>query len=327
MSWIEKNWYRDTVHPLLWLLLPLMLLFWLVSGVRRWAYQHGVKSSQRVNASVIVVGNISVGGNGKTPLVVALVRMLTEQGYRPGVLSRGYGGQGISYPAAVGPDSSPAEFGDEPVLMRANLDCPLVVDPNRARGATCLIEGHGCDLIVCDDGLQHYALARDIEIAVVDGNRQLGNRRLLPVGPLREGPWRLNSVDFVVQNGGAETAGRHLMTLDAQRLVNVADPQKRKELAEIDTPVHAIAGIGHPQRFFDLLADNGVALKSSQAFPDHHGFSQEDLPAGCVLMTEKDAVKCRLFAQPDWWYLPVEAQLGKEFTQALINRLKAVRNN
>jgi len=319
--WYQHRWYH---WPLLCLLAPLSLLFWALSALRRLAFIVGVKQTEKVSAAVVIVGNISVGGNGKTPLVVCLAQWLRQEGYRPGILSRGYGGNSNTYPVSVTAESLAQEVGDEPVLMRQHVLCPMVVDPLRPRGALMLIEQHKCDVILCDDGLQHYALERDIEIVVMDGNRRCGNEFLLPMGPLREGLWRLDKADFVVLNGGLATRGEHLMSLAPGRLVNVKYPNQSKSLTDFASPVIAAAGIGNPQRFFELLAAKQVKLKACLSFADHYQFKESDLPQETVLMTEKDAVKCRHFAHDDWWYLPVSAKLTEQFKQQFLLKLKSV---
>jgi tetraacyldisaccharide 4'-kinase len=288
------------------------------------AFTLKIKSSSKIPVPVIVVGNISVGGNGKTPLVVYLANRLKQEGYRPGVLSRGYGGKNAIYPQSVDNASTADVVGDEPVLMRQNINCPLMVDPIRVRGAKSLVEKHNCDVIICDDGLQHYALQRDIEIVVVDGKRGTGTNLLLPAGPLREGKWRLDTADFVVLNGGKVTNGDHLMSLESGRLVNIKQRNRSMSIYDIKTPVIAAAGIGNPQRFFDLLEQKQVKLKNCLSFVDHHHFTEQDLPKEMVLMTEKDAVKCTEFAHDDWWYLPVNAKLTQQFETQLLQRLKQV---
>jgi len=324
MTKLEKAWYRGSIF--LWLLLPFSLLFWLLSRCRRYCYKSGIKTSHKVDAPVIVVGNISVGGNGKTPLVLRLADWLKQQGYQPGILSRGYGGKAPQYPYTVTAHSTAQQVGDEPVLIRQRLDCPLVVDPDRVRGARYLIDKHRCDIIICDDGLQHYRLKRDIEIVVMDGQRRLGNGLLLPMGPLREGKWRLQQVDFVVVNGGSTEGDQVLMSLEPGRLVNVKYPNKSRSINDFKhQPVTAAAGIGNPERFFDLLKAKQLKLQQTLSFVDHHMFKAEDLPQSTVLMTEKDAVKCQAFAFDDWWYLPVTAKLSEQFRQNLLQRLKRLK--
>lgn len=327
MRLIERVWFEDSksLQIIKYALWPLMLLFWLLSATRRLAFKMGLKTSHKLPAIVIVVGNISVGGNGKTPLVIRLAQWLKQYGYRPGVISRGYGGQGENYPLVVEVGSDPKLVGDEPVLMRQHLGCPLIVDPNRPRGAKQLIDQFKCDVIICDDGLQHYALQRDIEIAVMDGQRRLGNGWLLPMGPLRERKWRLKAVDFVVVNGGIADKGEILMSLESGQLVNVKYPNKSKSISDLHRPVTAAAAIGNPSRFFNLLKTKQVRLKNCLTFPDHHQFKATDLPLETVLMTEKDAVKCREFAHEDWWYLPVSAKLTEDFKSLLLNRITALK--
>lgn len=324
MRWIERVWYQQPWYkwPIIILMLPLTWLFWLISRLRRGAFLLGFKTSIKVSAQVIIVGNISVGGNGKTPLVVHLAKFLAANGYHPGVLSRGYGGQSESYPCTVTQDSQPEQVGDEPVLMRQHVTCPMVVDPKRARGAQFLIDTHHCDVIICDDGLQHYALQRDIEIVVMDGKRRTGNQFLMPSGPLRESTARLKNVDFVVINGEGASTNEYLMQLVPGQLINVKQSTQRLALNALKSPVVAAAGIGHPQRFYELLEQQGVTLKQCLSFVDHHQFEKGDLPQERVLMTEKDAVKCRPFAHEDWWYLPVNAKLDTDFEQQLLTKLR-----
>ncbi|GGO74747.1 tetraacyldisaccharide 4'-kinase [Bowmanella pacifica] len=322
MSWLEKRWYQPDV--LIWLLLPLSLIFWLLSATRRWLFRLGIKRSIKVAAPVIVVGNISVGGNGKTPMVIRLCQLLKQQGFHPGVVSRGYGGKAPYYPYSLSMNSDPKLVGDEPVMMRHHIGCPMVVAPDRVRGAQYLIEQHKCNIIVCDDGLQHYRLARDIEILVMDGARRNGNGHLLPMGPLREGLWRMKTVDFVVVNGGVAQEGEYLMSLEPGQLVNVKYPSQTQSISELKRPAIAMAGIGNPERFFKLLATRQVKLKERLVFADHHPFKDGDIPDDLVLMTEKDAVKCRDFAKSQWWYLPVSAKLTEQFKQRLLEKIHGI---
>ncbi|WP_088329036.1 tetraacyldisaccharide 4'-kinase [Lacimicrobium sp. SS2-24] len=319
MTALEKAWYRGSLW--LWLLAPLALIFYLLSALRRLCYRLGLKTTHKVGAPVIVVGNITVGGSGKTPLVIRLCQWLKQQGYHPGVVSRGYGGKAPTYPYTVIADSDPGVVGDEPVLMRQHLGCPLVVDPDRVRGAAHLVNTHHCNVILCDDGLQHYRLHRDVEILVMDGERRLGNGKLLPMGPLREGPWRIDEVDFVVVNGGIANPGEHLMSLEIGQLVNLKYPSKTQPLSALKKPAMALAGIGNPERFFNLLKHRQVKLKETRVYADHYAFKAGDIPDDLVLMTEKDAVKCRRFAGSQWWYLPVSAKLTEQFKQQLLEKL------
>ncbi|GAB3015305.1 tetraacyldisaccharide 4'-kinase [Bowmanella dokdonensis] len=319
---MEKRWYQPDLS--IWLLWPLTLVFWCLSALRRWLYRAGIKHVVKLEVPVIVVGNISVGGTGKTPLVIRLCQWLKQQGYHPGVVSRGYGGKAPAYPFSVTADSDPALVGDEPVLIRHHLGCPLVVDPDRVRGARYLIDQNKCNVIVCDDGLQHYRLGRDVEILVMDGERRLGNQHLLPMGPLREGLWRLKTVDFVVVNGGVARSGEHLMALEPGQLVNVKYPSQTQSISELKKPAIALAGIGNPERFFKLLDKRQVKLKQRLVFADHYPFKAGDIPEDLVLMTEKDAVKCRSFASSQWWYLPVSAKLTEQFKQQLLDKIDGI---
>lgn len=327
---IVRAWYGKPGW--LWLLSPLSVLFLLLSSMRRRAFSAGIFPSWRAAVPVIVVGNITVGGTGKTPLVVALVERLKQAGYRPGIASRGYGGKPPFTPYSVGPEATAGICGDEPLLLARRTGVPVVVDSDRAAAGRCLVERHRCDVLVTDDGLQHYGLQRDIEIVVIDSERGLGNGMVLPVGPLREPAARLRNVDFVVANGGAGVAGLPglavtAMTLRATSLVNV---HTSRELAVGEWSggqrVHAVAGIGHPQRFFDSLEQLGFTV-IPHPFGDHHHFVpgdiafNDDLP---VLMTEKDAVKCRQGVEDDrYWFLSVDAVLDETFFETLIERLRA----
>jgi tetraacyldisaccharide 4'-kinase len=326
VSWIDNMWYSPSWYhwPVIILLLPLSALFWVLSSLRRMLFRLQIKPSVDIPVPVIVVGNTSVGGNGKTPLVVHLAKRLRQAGYHPGVLSRGYGGKNVTYPMSVDYISEVDRVGDEAILMRQHINCPLVVDPIRPRGAMKLVDTHKCDVIICDDGLQHYALNRDIEIVVMDGQRRCGNKLLLPAGPLREGSWRLDRVDFLVLNGGSVTNGEHLMSLEAGRLINVKYSNKSLSINDLSLPVTAMAAIGNPQRFFSLLEKKQVKLKEQISFVDHHAFSKKDIPSGTVIMTEKDAVKCTLIAHDDCWYLPVSARLTTQFESQLLQKLKQV---
>ena len=324
MTFLDRYGYSlNGVAILLW---PLSLLFGLATRVRRWCYQHGLRHSTAVAAPLIVVGNITVGGAGKTPLVARLVDLLREAGYQPGVISRGYGGQSKQWPQPVMADSDPRQVGDEPVLLARRCHCPVVVGPDRVAAAQTLLDTYRCNVILSDDGLQHYRLRRDLEIAVVDGFRRLGNGACLPAGPLREPPSRLREVNFVVGNGVAR-GGEYLMSLRGDTAINLADPCVSAALSGFrHGTVHAVAGIGDPGRFFDHLRRIRLRLLE-HPFPDHHAFRPEDLrflqdlP---VLMTEKDAVKCRAFAPEGCWYVPVTAQLDPAFEEDLLKRLATI---
>lgn len=325
---IEKLWYSKNFAASL--LLPLSWPFRGLSRLRRWFYSIHNHFREHLPVPVIVVGNISVGGTGKTPLVIWLVGFLQEKGYQPGVVSRGYGGKARRWPQHVTAQSDPQMVGDEPVLIASRCVCPIVVSPRRVEAAQVLLEEYECDILISDDGLQHYALERDVEIAVVDGVRGLGNGYCLPAGPLREAPRRLTEVDFVIINGSDASIGyRHRsyrMDMKAAQLVNLAQPEIARSLASfIGEKVYAMAGIGHPGRFFALLKDKGLTIHR-HAFPDHHRYTEADLRftgEKPLLMTEKDAVKCRKFAKENHWYLVVEARPDPAFAERLAALLES----
>lgn len=314
-----------------WLLLPLSGLFRALSGLRRLAYRWGLLPVARLPVPVIVVGNITVGGTGKTPLTLWLIQALRAAGYRPGIVSRGYGGRQRG-PLAVTPASDPAEVGDEPLMLAQRAQVPVYIGRRRPAAARALLQAHpDTDVIVADDGLQHYALGRDLEIAVVDGVRRFGNGRLLPAGPLRESPRRLDTVDAVVVNGGTTDWLRvaspvYSMRLTPVRLRRLSAPDDVRGLDWLrGRRLDAVAGIGHPERFFELLRGLGAAV-TPHPFPDHHGFRPQDLPAGTVVMTAKDAVKCAAFARADDWVLEVDAVVDPALQTRILNRLPPPRH-
>ena len=324
-SRLPPYWFGDGPVPLV----PraLAAVYGGVAALRRRAYAAGLLRSLRVRAPVVVVGNIAVGGTGKTPVTIALVERLRAEGWNPGVASRGYGRSDEAKARWVEPDTNPADGGDEPLLIAHRTGAPVRVDRDRVAAARALIEA-GCDVVVCDDGLQHYRLARDVEIEVIDGRRRYGNGRLLPAGPLREPPERAAECDFRVVNGGDAGEmdpgfGRWLMHLrpgDAQPLQG---GRPRALSAFAGQRVHAIAGIGHPERFFAMLRDHEIAVVP-HAFADHQRYTVADFQFGSdlpVLMTEKDAVKCMDFAGPLYYSVPVRAELPEAFWVALLDRL------
>lgn len=320
-DYLQQRWYEDRAPPS-WTL-PLAAFYGGVVRLRRRLYRSGVLPPQRMPVPVIVVGNVVVGGAGKTPLVIALVAALRERGWTPGVVSRGYGGS-ASEPRLLEMHPDPDVSGDEPALIRVRTGVPVAVGADRPAAARLLLDD-GVDVIVADDGLQHYRLARDVEICVIDGARRLGNGRLIPAGPLRESASRLREVDFIVCNGGDPRPGETPMRLAAEVAVSLMDASMRQPLAALSqTRVHAVAGIGHPQRFFDTLREYGIDV-IEHSFPDHHRYVQEDLDFGGgppVLMTEKDAVKCRGFARVNWWSVPVAAEVPKSFFDSVGERLR-----
>ena len=324
-AWVDRLWYGRG-RPL-WPLYPLAWLYRLVAEHRRRLAWQAMESA--IPVPVIVVGNITAGGTGKSPLTAMLARLLTRKGWRPVILTRGYGGKSDHYPLQVLPDTPAADAGDEPVMLSAQAACPVVVDPDRRRGALWALDRGLGNIILCDDGLQHYRLPRDIELAVFDGRRGLGNGALIPVGPLRELPERLESVDFVITNGGwldhlehnqqytmllAPTGLKHLVTGKVVPLEKINGKQ-----------VMAVAGIGNPVRFFDTLRDLGAQV-SERPLADHHRFRPDDLRCDegqWLVMTAKDAVKCRDLAPDNAWVLEVEARLPDAFCSAFMSAVSA----
>ena len=321
---LQQIWYGGAQPPL-----QLRLLAGLYAGLtraRRALYAAGLLRRRRLPVPVVVVGNISVGGTGKTPLTIALVEALRTRGFRPGVISRGYGG-GTRGPLLVEQDSDPRLAGDEACLIARATRAPVAVGRDRAAAADALLEAAQPDVLIADDGLQHYKLCRDVEICVIDGERRFGNGRLLPAGPLREEQSRLAAFAFRVCNGGTAQPGETAMALSGDDTVSLADASRRRKLLDwAGERVHAVAGIGNPARFFARLRAAGIDLVE-HAFADHFAFAAGDIDFGDdlpVLMTEKDAVKCRAFADARCWCVPVRADLPAEFYDAVAARLRRV---
>lgn len=322
---IARIWSGES--PLWLLLLPLSWLYGLVSGLIRLSYKLGLRKAWRAPVPVVVVGNLTAGGNGKTPVVIWLVEQLQKQGIRVGVVSRGYGGKAETYPLLLNPDTTTAQAGDEPVLIFQRTGAPVAVSPVRADAVKALLAAHPLQLIITDDGLQHYRLARDKEIVVVDGVRRFGNGWWLPAGPMRERASRLQSVDAIITNGGTALAGEIPMRLQPGQAVNLLTGERRA-LTELYDVV-AMAGIGHPPRFFATLESSGLQPVKTVALADHQALTLADVEAltasgQTLIMTEKDAVKCRAFAKSNWWYLPVDAELSGERAQRLLQELVAL---
>lgn len=322
MYWLRKHWEKRTA--LRFLLIPASWLYRLLAAAHRGCYKVGLLRVTRVAAPVIVVGNITVGGTGKTPLVLWLSKFLTEQRFRPGIVLRGYGGRQTDAAVMVKPKSDPAVVGDEALLLTRNSSCPVCVCRNRSLAAQTLVRAYNCDVILSDDGLQHHAMARDVEIAVIDGNRRFGNGRQLPAGPLRESPKRLRAVDICVVNGQPQIdeLGMQITALVFRQVV--APERKQGRDAFRGQRVHAVAGIGYPDRFFIQLRDLGIEAKE-HPFPDHHQFTAQDIEFNDdrpVIMTEKDAVKCERLADQRHWYLAVEAKPDPKLGVLLLRLLK-----
>jgi len=317
-----------------WLLLfrPLSALYCWLAQRRRRRYLQGQAVQWQPPVPLIVVGNITLGGTGKTPMVLWLIEFLRTRGYRVGVISRGYGGEPPRLPWQVDPDGTAAHSGDEPLLIAQRAQVPVVIDPDRPAAARALLAYNEIDLIISDDGLQHYALGRTVELVMLDAQRGLGNGRCLPEGPLREPPERLSSVDLIVSNGAAQDQkGRYAMQLLPTSLVHLRSGKPVPlALWQGEREVVALAGIGNPERFFRTLDWCGFQY-DARVFADHASYSPEilqDLPRNkTVIMTEKDAVKCRPLAQENWWYLSVEAELSDAFASALLALLPTVSAN
>ncbi len=313
-------WYGEAAVP--WIARGLSSLYAGVTWLRRVPYTRGWRRGQPAGVPVVVVGNLTVGGAGKTPLTIALVERLRAEGWNPGVASRGYGRDNAGRPAWVERDMPVAQAGDEPLLIARRTGAKVRVDRDRVAAARALAAA-GCDIVVCDDGLQHYRLARDIEIEVIDGRRRYGNGRLLPAGPLRELPARGANCDFRVVNGGASGFGQWAMTLVADEALPLAGGRPRPLAQWVGQRVHAVAGIGDPERFFRMLREMGIAVVP-HAFADHHRYAAADFDFGSrlpVLMTEKDAVKCAAFVSDAQFSVPVRAELPEAFWVSLLDKL------
>lgn len=318
--WLHAVWYDGAASG--WVLLPLSVLYRFILAIRSLVYRLGWRSSYQTSVPVVVVGNLTAGGVGKTPFVVWLVNRLQQQGYAPGVVTRGYGGL-IKESTVVADSHSAKEVGDEAKMLAQRLSVPVVVGKHRANSVG-LLESSGVNIIVADDGLQHYALARDVEICVVDELRQFGNQRLLPAGPLREPMSRLSTVDVVVTHRQSLAEGQSGMTLGnaqvRQLTGSVSDPLESWQ----GQTVHAVAGVGNPERFFSSLEQAGLTV-IRHAFIDHHRFVPEDLDfddTHPVLMTDKDAVKCQKFAQDHYFSVRVDAMVSRDVEQTILDALE-----
>jgi tetraacyldisaccharide 4'-kinase len=323
-KFIDDIWYGR--HPARFALSPVAWLFRFCAWLRRAVYSSRLLNVYRAPVPVIVVGNISVGGSGKTPLVIWLAQHLAEYGFKPGIIARGYRGRARSWPQQVRADSDPVAVGDEAIVIARRTGLPVAVGPARAADIRALLRHSDVNIIVCDDGLQHYAMARDLEIAVVDGVRRLGNGACLPAGPLREPPTRLTEVDLVVTNGLA-ARGEFPMRYRPLPLRRIGAEEVQMSLEDF-TPklVHAVAAIGNPQSFFAVLKRHGFRC-TEHSFPDHYLFREGDFDFGDqqpIIMTQKDAVKCEHLCDERFWYLPIEAELPEVFERRLKTLLKKV---
>jgi tetraacyldisaccharide 4'-kinase len=340
-SFIERSWYGDKLWC--YALLPLALLFQSISVIRRWYWQN-IQLPAPSTVPLIVVGNITVGGTGKTPLLISMANYFERQGFKVGVLSRGYGSRAANYPHFVDSATSVIESGDEALLIAQSTNCPVAISPKRVEARNALQKKYPCDVILSDDGMQHYALARHCEIVVIDGSRWLGNGLCLPAGPLRESAARLRSVDYVVVNGPVHESNNIpvdfvAMSLETMLWRKVVDDTEgcSETLSTIDR-VHGISGIGNPARFFRSLREINI-YAIEHVFADHHPYTlsdilfEDELP---IVMTAKDAVKCKPLLQNShlsdeqlnrYWYLPVEAQLPDAFYQQVLKSVGLVSND
>lgn len=318
---IARIWSGES--PLWRLLLPLSWLYGLVSGAIRLCYKLGLKRAWRAPVPVVVVGNLTAGGNGKTPVVIWLVEQLRQRGIRVGVVSRGYGGKATAYPLLLTADTTTAEAGDEPVLIAQRTGVPVAVSPVRSDAVKTILAQHDVQIIVTDDGLQHYRLARDVEIVVIDGERRFGNGWWLPAGPMRERAGRLKSVDATIVNGGVAQPGKSLCDLNrGWPLIYVPVNAVMWRNCPILSPWRALV----IHRVFATLKACGASVQKTIALADHQSLTYSDVSAfvdagQTLVMTEKDAVKCRAFADENWWYLPVDAHLSGDRPDVLLNSL------
>jgi len=330
-QWLESVWYSSDNDKSRFLLMPLSCLYCAINNYQR---KTQTKNQVKLSCPVIVVGNITVGGTGKTPLTIHIVKLLQKGGYKPAIITRGYGGKATTWPQAVSADSEASLVGDEAVLMAQRTNVPVYAGANRLESVEKLLKVHDCDVIVSDDGMQHYKLPRDIQIVVIDGKRQLGNGHCLPAGPLREKKERLDSCDLIVVNGEKNAVEnphnkKHFeMVLSGKTLINLLTSEE-KQLSDFSgQEVQALTGIGNPQRFYSTLKAGGLNI-TENSFPDHYAFQESDLSFiddSTVIMTEKDAVKCKslIGRSENYWYLPVTANLSNYFDETLLDKFKTI---
>lgn len=312
---LNALWYKKSASVIAWVFIPLSMLYALFVYLRRQCFRWGIFSTQRFSVPVIVVGNLTVGGTGKTPLVMHIVRLLQQRGFKPGIISRGYGGS-VKGPLLIEANTTPLQAGDEAVLLATRLKCPVMVSRKRCLGIQQLLQSNSVDVVISDDGLQHYEMGRDIEIVVIDGERRFGNGHCLPIGPLRELPSRLNSVDLIISNGGIPEGYEYDMWLRPHHSITAFKGKR----------VHAVAGIGNPKQFFTLLTEHGIDV-IPHAFPDHHLFKPKDIhfeDSLPVILTEKDAIKCYAFMDARHFVLAVDAKVNPLFDARLLSLLQEI---
>lgn len=310
-AFIDKLWYGN--HALQWVLCPLSWIYRLITAIRRWYLEHFCQIDCPV--PLIVIGNLTVGGVGKTPLVIELAKRLKEKGLNVGIVSRGYGASMKEFPYQIQFNDRAEIVGDEPLLLAQKTQCPVVISPKRSEAVSYLLKHHDCQIILSDDGLQHYRMGRAIEIAVIDGTRGLGNGFCLPAGPLREPVQRLKQVDFIVVNEG-KWNNAYQMLLKPGEITQLSTGKSPTSEA-LNGRWEAIAAIGNPQRFYSTLSQLGIEFDTC-SYPDHYQFKPHDFNylKSCIIMTEKDAVKCRSFSSDNMYYLPVDAVLDDVFWNA-----------
>lgn len=328
-SFFQSVW--KSRNPLALLLWPISLIYCAVASLRRVAYASGFIPVARFREPIIAVGNLTVGGTGKTPFTIWLANYLSEHGFRPGVVSRGYGRRDISNTLMVYSDSDPEEVGDEPIVIAKRTKVPVAVAKRRSDAVRLLLEKTDCDIFVCDDALQHYSLAADLSITLIDANTRFGNGFCLPAGPLREPRSRLDS-DTLKLVKGAGRGDEHLMRYEIAQVINVKDNANRQS-AEflLGRKVTAIAGIANPDSFFDMLKNLDIEV-TGNSFPDHHQFTENDFDSidqsdVTLVMTEKDAVKCREFARENWWYVAIDTTFSEQFVAVLSDRISELNRS
>ena len=342
-SWLQRTletiWYKKGKGK--WFLLPFTLLYCAIHAFQRWKLTRSRRS--KITIPVIIAGNISIGGTGKTPTVIYLAKLLKNAGYRPAIISRGYGGNAAKWPQRVTANSNPEQVGDEAVLIAERTDVPVVVGPDRYVDILYLRSKYDCNVIISDDGLQHYRLHRDIEIVLIDTHRQLGNGWCLPAGPLRESVCRIKEVDFVLFNNGFKqnTPRKTLFTqqykpksiysmqLSGEIIYSLRIKGRSQNVIDLSgQTIHAVTGIANPDNFYQTLERFGLQL-IKHSFADHYDFKSKDLEFydnKMVIMTEKDAVKCRRFFPKNCWYLPIEVQIDAAFDHLLLDKLKRFKH-
>lgn len=325
-----NHWYRPSHNFVTILLLPFSFLFRFIVAIRRFLYRKKILKSQQFAVPIIVVGNITVGGTGKTPFVIWLVNYLREKGFKPGIVSRGVGGKQQKTPRWVNSDSDVSYVGDEAVLLARRSGCPIVIGIDRVAAVKELLSKTDCNVVVSDDGLQHYRLSRDVEIAIVDGDRGFGNGSFIPAGPLRESPKRLKEVNFIVRQISEnvknirKNENEFDMRLISGFLYSVKNPSTRMTLQELkNQTVHAVAAIGNPKRFFANLKNHHIEL-IEHVFPDHYLYREKDLKFDDnfpIIMTEKDAVKCKNLAGENVWFLPVDCEIDMLIGDLILKKI------